>query len=449
MSVNRRRRDNAIEIQENSAVFDIVGGTLRPDPETVENHIRQIEYLQKEIEERDKTLSRLKQEFNDLLAQNDDLQITLESKSHEVEALKDKVSKLETEKKIFETKLQNVELEFKDSKDQNDEKSKEIHDLKISLESKDKELTDLKREVNDLKDQNDEKNNEIKYLKDQNDERAKEIKDLTISLKSKDKEIIALRREVQNLTDQNEELKVSLKASGKERNELKDTIRELQNKLKSLELSTEDLNKRSEDAEEERKKIKEHNNKLKLAIEKQSKKIERMTKERAQKEKEDYEWRKQWQPNMQLLESHRRRGGLPLADPVEKAYIVLGQMCSQVQTMMYQKVLPDMFNKEYTRYKVKSIEEGIGKKKGDVQRQAIERWDNLKKELSWDEINHPCTLKEIQSERNIVAHPGVLTKESLLQSENVMQEAREKCGRMRLTHVREIIEMWDHLTQMK
>ena len=449
MSVNRRRRDNAIEIQENSTMFDIIEGTLSPDPETIENHTRQIEYLQKEIEERDKTLSRLKQDFNDLLAQNDDLQITLESKSHEVEALKDKVGKLETEKKIFETKLQNVELEFKDSKDQNDEKSKEIHDLKISLESKDKELTDLKREVNDLKDQNDEKNNEIKHLKDQNDERAKEIKDLTILLKSKEKEIIVLKRDVKTLTDQNKKLKISLKDSDKKTNELKDTFRELQNKLKSLELLAETSNKESEDAKEERKKIEEDNNELRLALKKQSKQIERMTEERVQKEEEDNKWKKQIEEQMKELESDGRRGGLPLADPVEKAYIVLGQMCSQVQTMMYQKVLPDMFNKEYTRYKVKSIEEGIGKKKGDVQRQAIERWDNLKKELSWDEINHPSTLKEIQSERNIVAHPGVLTKESLLQSENVMQEAREKCGRMRLTHVREIIEMWDHLTQMK
>ena len=72
----------------------------------------------------------------------------------------------------------------------------------------------------------------------------------------------------------------------------------------------------------------------------------------------------------------------------------------------------------------------------------------MKKELSWDAINHPSTLREIQYKRNIVAHPDVLTKESLLQSEIVMQEAREKCGKMHLTHVRELIEMWDHLTQM-
>ena len=449
MSVNRRRRDNAIEIQESSTMFDIIEGTLSPDPETVENHTRQIEYLQKEIEERDKTLSRLKQDFNDLLAQNDDLQITLESKSHEVEALKDKVGKLETEKKIFETKLQNFELEFKDLRDQNNQKNKEIMDLKISLESKDKELTNVKSKVNDLKDQNDEKNNEIKHLKDQNDERAKEIKDLTILLKSKEKEIIVLKRDVKTLTDQNKKLKISLKDSDKKTNELKDTFRELQNKLKSLELLAETSNKESEDAKEERKKIEEDNNELRLALKKQSKQIERMTEERVQKEEEDNKWKKQIEEQMKELESDGRRGGLPLADPVEKAYIVFGEMCSQLQVMMYQKVLPDMFNKEYTRYKVKSIEEGIGKKKGDVQRQAIERWDNLKKELSWDAINHPSTLREIQYKRNIVAHPAVLTKDSLLKSEIVMQKAREKCGKMRLTHVRELIEMWDHLTQMK
>ena len=104
------------EIVENSTMLGLIGGTLNLDPETVENHTRQIESLMKEIEERDKTLSRLKQDFNDFQAQNDNLKITLESKNHEIEALKDKVHKLETEKKILEKKLQNVELEFEDFK---------------------------------------------------------------------------------------------------------------------------------------------------------------------------------------------------------------------------------------------------------------------------------------------------------------------------------------------
>ena len=387
-----------------STVLGIIGAQNR-DSETVENHTRQIESLKKEIEERDNTLSRLNKELKDLQAQNDDLQITLESRNQEIEALKDKVDKLETERKILEKKLQYVELEFKDLKNQNDEKNKEIRDLKISLESKDNEITAMKRELKDLK--------------DQNDERAKEIKVLTISLESKDKEIIVL----------------------------KDRIRGLENALKSLELFTEALKKEWEDAREASKKSEKDRKEMKLTIEKLSKNIQRMTKERDQKEKDDLKWRKEFQESMQRVQSYGR-GSQSLPDPAENAFILLGQMCSRVQAMMYQRVLPDRYNEEYL-YKLKFIEEDIAREQGDLKRQAIERWDELKRKLSWDDIDHPRTLKEIQSKRNDVAHPNLLTKELLYNSAEMMQEAGKLSGRMTLTRVRQIIKIWDLLDQME
>ena len=387
-----------------STVLGIIGAQNR-DSETVENHTRQIESLKKEIEERDNTLSRLNKELKDLQAQNDDLQITLESRDQEIEALKDKVDKQETERKILEKKLQYVELEFKDLKIQNDEKNKEIRDLKISLESKDNEITAMKRELKDLK--------------DQNDERAKEIKVLTISLESKDKEIIAL----------------------------KDKIRGLENALKSLELFTEALKKEWEDAREASKKSEKDRKEMKLTIEKLSKNIQRMTKERDQKEEDDLKWKKEFQESMQLVQSYGR-GSQSLPDPVENAFILLGQMCSRVQAMMYQRVLPHLYNEEYL-YKLEFLEEDIGRQQGDLKRQAIERWDELKRKLSWDDIDHPRTLKEIQSKRNDVAHPNLLTKELLYNSAEMMQEAGKLSGRMTLTRVRQIIKIWDLLDQME
>lgn len=386
-----------------STVLGIIGAQNR-DSETVENHTRQIESLKKEIEERDNTLSRLNKELKDLQAQNDDLQITLESRDQEIEALKDKVDKQETERKILEKKLQYVELEFKDLKIQNDEKNKEIRDLKISLESKDNEITAMKRELKDLK--------------DQNDERAKEIKVLTISLESKDKEIIAL----------------------------KDKIRGLENALKSLELFTEALKKEWEDAREASKKSEKDRKEMKLTIEKLSKNIQRMTKERDQKEKDDLKWRKEFQESMQRVQSYGR-GSQSLPDPAENAFILLGQMCSRVQAMMYQRVLPHLYNEEYL-YKLEFLEEDIGRQQGDLKRQAIERWDELKRKLSWDDIDHPRTLKEIQSKRNDVAHPNLLTKELLYNSAEMMQEAGKLSGRM-TCHVRQIIKIWDLLDQME
>ena len=369
MSENRRRREEATDIVTKPTLFGIIGA-LNRDPETVENHTRQIESLKKEIEERDNTLSRLNKELKDLQAQNDDLQITLESRHQEIEALKDKVDKLETERKILEKKLQYVELEFKDLKIQNDEKNKEIRDLKISLESK-------------------------------------------------DKEIIAL----------------------------KDKIRGLENALKSLELFTEALKKEWEDAREARKKSEKDKKEMKLTIEKLSKNIQRMTKERDQKEKDDLKWRKEFQESMQRVQSYGR-GSQSLPDPAENAFILLGQMCSRVQAMMYQRVLPHLYNEEYL-YKLKFLEQDIGRQQGDLKRQAIERWDELKRKLSWDDINHPRTLKEIQRKRNDVAHPNLLTKELLLNSAEMMQEAGKLSGRMSLTHVRQIIKIWDLLDQME
>ena len=369
MSENRRRREEATDIVTKPTLFGIIGA-LNRDPETVENHTRQIESLKKEIEERDITLSRLNKELKDLQAQNDDLQITLESRNQEIEALKDKVDKLETERKILEKKLQYVELEFKDLKIQNDEKNKEIRDLKISLESK-------------------------------------------------DKEIIAL----------------------------KDKIRGLENALKSLELFTEALKKEWEDAREARKKSEKDKKEMKLTIEKLSKNIQRMTKERDQKEEDDLKWKKEFQESMQLVQSYGR-GSQSLPDPVENAFILLGQMCSRVQAMMYQRVLPDRYNEEYL-YKLKFIEEDIAREQGDLKRQAIERWDELKRKLSWDDIDHPRTLKEIQSKRNDVAHPNLLTKELLYNSAEMMQEAGKLSGRMTLTRVRQIIKIWDLLDQME
>ena len=404
MSENRRRREDATEIVTQSTVLGIIGAQNR-DSETVENHTRQIESLKKEIEEKDKTLSRLNKDLKDLRAQNDDLQITLESKNQEIEALKDKVDKLETERKILEKKLQHVELEFKDLKNQTDEKNKEIRDFKILLESKDKEITAMKRELKDLK--------------DQNDERAKEIKVLTISLESKDKEIIAL----------------------------KDKIRGLENALKSLELFTEALKKEWEDAREASKKSEKDRKEMKLTIEKLSKNIQRMTKERDQKEKDDLKWRKEFQESMQRVQSYGR-GSQSLPDPAENAFILLGQMCSRVQAMMYQRVLPHLYNEEYL-YKLKFLEQDIGRQQGDLKRQAIERWDELKRKLSWDDIDHPRTLKEIQSKRNDVAHPNLLTKELLYNSAEMMQEAGKLSGRMTLTRVRQIIKIWDLLDQME
>ena len=433
-------------IVENSTMLGFIGGTLNPDPETVENHTRQIESLKKEIEDRDKTLSRLKQDFNDLQAQNDDLKITLESKNHEIEALKDNVDKLEAEKEILERKLQNVELEFEDLTDQNNEKKKEINDLKVSLESKDKEITAVKREVEDLRDQNNKRAKEIEDLKHRNEERNKEIKDLKISLETKGKEITVLTRKVTDLKDQNEKIKISLKAKDKQRDVLNDTIRELRNELKSFKLLSDVRQTDWQGTKKALKKSDEKYNQLELEMKKLEMKLQRMMERGKQKEEEYKRWQKEFQENMQPLQSYGRN--IPSPDSLDSACILLAQMCSRVQAMMYQKVHPDGYDEDCS-YKVKFIKEDIALKEGEDQHQASKRWEELKTKLGWINTKHPRTLKEIQNKRNETAHPEKLTKDKLLKSAKVMQDAKKLHGWMSFNHVHEIIRIWDLLEQME
>ena len=341
-------------------------------------------------------------ELEDLRAIKYGLQNTLESKNQEIEALKNKDY---TVKKSLETNSQNFELECKDVKDQNDENNKETKDLQILFESKDKdtaavsldkEITDLKREVKDLKDQNDKKN--------------KEIEDLKISLKLKDEQIKALRTEVKGLKEENKNIKISLEA----------TIRELQNEVKSFKLQTEVLKKEWDDEKEARKKSEEGNDEMKSQIEKLSKDIRKIKEKHDQKEEDK-----------KCLD----------------ARIFLGEMCSRMQSMMYQKVFPDEHREEYS-YTVGYIKRDIKREKGDDKDQAQERWDALKKELQWNDTKHSRILEDIKKDRNYKVHPD-LTKELLLESAEVMQKAGELCGRMSLSNIHEIINMWDLLNSGK
>lgn len=250
------------------------------------------------------------------------------------------------------------------------------------------------------------------------------------------------------MTNQNDKLKISLEGVINERDDLKYRIRELENAQKSSELSTEAMKKDMQDAREEQKKHEDDRNKMKLQVQKMSKAIQRIEEERDQKEEEINKWKKEFQKHLQRLQSSGGGGSLSLPDPVDNACILLGQMCSRVQAMMYKKVLPEEYHKDYC-YKVKFIDEDIARMEGDLKDQAIERWDELKRKIGWDNINHPRILKEIQKERNIVAHPGLLTKELLLQSADLMQEAGKLHGRSSLACVHEVIEIWDLLGQME
>ena len=153
----------------------LVSVTLRErlalDPQIIDNHTEQIEFLKREIQKKNEAISHLNNDMKELREQNDDLKITVESKNRDIKALKEKIAKLESEKKELEKKLKSVEVELEAVKEEvvvlkeankiNEEKNAELQEnveklshkmegIKKSLEETNGENTSLKRKIQDL-----------------------------------------------------------------------------------------------------------------------------------------------------------------------------------------------------------------------------------------------------------------------------------------------------------
>ncbi|PFX21084.1 hypothetical protein AWC38_SpisGene14450 [Stylophora pistillata] len=239
---------------------------------------------------------------------------------------------------------------------------------------------------------------------------------------------------------------------------------------KDFEVEVEELENEFQVSKEENKKREEQITKLTLSYDKVSKKIERMTKDREESKVENKTLKREisdlrdensslkkkvddLQENIQRLEYSGRIGRLPLTmgspTQVEKAAIILGEMCTRVLAMMYQKVHPDEYEEDCS-YTLKNIEEDIEEIEHKGARQEAKyKWEELKKKLNWNKSLHPRILKAIRKERNIVAHPSSLTKGLLLRSVEDMKEAGKLGGWKSFSRVNEIINIWDLLGQME
>ena len=126
----------------------------------------------------------------------------------------------------------------------------------------------------------------------------------------------------------------------------------------------------------------------------------------------------------------------------EAASLVLGELCTQIQAMMYQKVHPSLYDEEnsYTVYKVKYIEEDINDIKDEQRKgEAKQRWDELKKKLKWEERRHVRAMKSLQMSKNVTAHPK-LNEELIVFSAEMMKKA----GKFPAC-IEEFIAMWKTL----
>ena len=131
----------------------------------------------------------------------------------------------------------------------------------------------------------------------------------------------------------------------------------------------------------------------------------------------------------------------PAEQEIEKASLYLGEMCSRIQAMMYQSVLPRKYNHK-RNYLVKYLEQDIAKiKDADEKNEAESKWAELKKTLNWEDTLHKRTIKELKSRRNTTAHP-TLSQKVLSESLAVMKKHDELNGWTEEQIVEDLIEMW-------
>ena len=129
---------------------------------------------------------------------------------------------------------------------------------------------------------------------------------------------------------------------------------------------------------------------------------------------------------------------------IEKANLHLAEMCSQIQAMMYQSVLPDSYD-DKNWYQIERIEEDIEIEITDTRpkEEAKRRWADLKKTLKWDQNLHLPTIISLKGRRNKFAHP-FLNETVLTESLDVMK-GNGAIGPREIPRVEELIHMWKTL----
>ena len=231
---------------------------------------------------------------------------------------------------------------------------------------------------------------------------SEEIESLTTKILEKDEEILRLDKEVKKLMLENKELNVSLEWKDKKIKQLEDKIEELEldktdleTKLNSVEAELTTVRKQVTKLKEENKSNQELNATLGENLEKMSKKVEEMASAMEKTDAENMHLKRE----IKKVQEIQIRAAFPESIPqspaeqeIRKASFYLGEMCSRIQAMMYQSVLPSKYNHK-KNYLVKYLEEDIAKIKDDEEKNEAERkWAELKKKPKWEDKLHKRTM---------------------------------------------------------
>ena len=314
---------------------------------------------------------------------------------------------------------------------------KQIDYLKKEIEKKNEALLKL--------------NKDLRHLQEQND-------NLQITVESKDKEIKALKEKIKKLESDKKTLETNLRAVQVELEDVRTEVTEMKERNATLKkdvakLSTrmDEVSKNLDESVSENTALEERNAKLEITVEKLSKKMDGMTKSLEESMCENTTLKKEvdnLREEMASKEPAPERMALPFlsAAPLIEASLVLGELCCRIQGMMYQKVLPNFYDRRKS-YKMKHIDQDIDDLLEDEQQkeEAKKKWSELKEKLKFKR-RHTRAMKSIQDSRNMTAHPEI--DEGVVDaSVKLMNQAGELKDWHSLSCVNELIEMWKLLAQ--
>ena len=255
-------------------------------------------------------------------------------------------------------------------------------------------------------------------------------------------ELVATSKEVVYLKGENSTLKGKIE-------QLEGEKEALERNLRSVEGQLNDVRQEIIELQNENSNIKKRNAVVDLNVKKLSSRVDEMT--RALEESaRDNSYLKKEVRNLRESALHGMASFKPtsfLPDPVEKASLILGELCRQIQAMMYKKVLPNSPYDDKKSYKVKYMLEDIDELEDEQEKaEAGKRWEALQKELNWKKTKHMRAMKSIQDKRNDTAHPGIDEKQ-LVESVELMKQTGNLTGYCPPECANELINMWEILSQ--
>lgn len=322
----------------------------------------------------------------------------------------------------------------------------EIESLKTEIQEKDEKISRLNNEIKKLQAENDRKAKKIEQLENKIEELEHDKADLETKLDSVRAELAAVKKQVANLKEENKASREMVDKMSKQITELKEDKTDLESKLDSVQVEHTALKNRTE---KQISKLIEENKASRDVRDETSRKLEEMAIALELNEKENMSLRTEMK---KVKETVRNRRTSPLYLPdsteqaAEKASFYLAEMCSQIQAMMYQSVLPDSYD-EKSSHKIDHIEEDIENEIKDTgpKQEAKRRWADLKKKLNWDQRLHLRMIKSLKCRRNKTAHP--LLNETVLWESLDLMKKHGVIGERDAPRVEELIHMWKTLTE--